>query len=601
MKMKPIAYVRRLMSLVAALCLISAMMLSAAATGSTANQSVLNDKTGIVQVKLVYIDPDTRVETPIQSGTGFLINDTNVITCYHVVTMESDTLTAAATYLGKSETVVQNNCVIQIVYLRDTTPITASITIGSSEMDFAVLSMSSQLYSRTYLSIRSSDSVEQSETVYAMGFPTLVEEFQDVNTFNSDDITINDGRVSKLNTINGVDFIQCSAAFNSGMSGGPLVDETGYVVGIIQSTTSEGTGGEYYYAIAIDQVVTALNDRGIEYTTNSNSDSGSDSDIDTNTVDKTALQSLLSQANALGSSDATLQSAISSAQTVIDNAAATQTEVDNAYSALQSAISQVPATVDKSSLESLVSQTSSLDTSLYTDESVAALESAMTTAQSVLSNDSATQTDVDSAYSALSNARTGLTEKEDNTMMIIIIAVVAVVVVILVVVLVVILGKKGGNKKNGGNDNSYNYDAYDWDNRQGGNQTTPTTNETSVLDQGAGETSVLNQGAGETSVLNQNCGSLLRTKTGETVRINAASFVIGKEQSKCNYCIRDNTAVSRAHAKITSSNGVAYITDMRTTNGSFVNGVRLNPMQETQLQDGDIILLADEEFVYHTY
>lgn len=580
MKQKCIACAKKLAATLVALCLTVTMMCSASATGSTANQSVLADKTGVVQVELVYVDPDTRAATTIQGGTGFLINDTNVITCNHVITMDDDTVELATEHLGVSETTLQNNTVVQIVYLRDTTPIPATITIQSAEMDFAVLAMSSQLYSRTYLSLRSSSTVVQSETVYAMGFPALVEAFQDVNTFNSDDLTINAGRVSKLRTEDGVDYVQCSAVFNSGMSGGPLVDEDGCVVGIIQSTkveTVEGaTIGEYYDAIAIDQVITALIDRGISYTTCTHDDAGADTGAETESESEPEVES------------------------------ETQSEVET----------EPVVTVDKSRLQSLVTTASAEDTSKYTEDSASALASALSAAQTVLNDADATQTEVDSAYDTLSDAVSNLEEAKDNTMMFIIIGVVAGVVVILVVVILVLTRKKKNNKGGAPNGGDYPY----YPPTDTGNPYTvpqqpqqpvapavgPTAsvyggNETSVLNAGAGETSVLNAGAGETTLLNQNCGSLTRRKTGEKITINAASFVIGKEQSRVNYCVRDNSSVSRTHATITSRNGAAYITDLRATNGTFVNGVRLTPNKETALKDGDTVLLADEEFTYHTF
>lgn len=45
-------------------------------------------------------------------------------------------------------------------------------------------------------------------------------------------------------------------------------------------------------------------------------------------------------------------------------------------------------------------------------------------------------------------------------------------------------------------------------------------------------------------------------------------------------------------------NGVFYIIDQKSTNGTYVNGIRLNPMQETELKNGDTIQLSDEEFEF---
>ena len=124
---------------------------------------------------------------------------------------------------------------------------------------------------------------------------------------------------------------------------------------------------------------------------------------------------------------------------------------------------------------------------------------------------------------------------------------------------------------------------------------------TTVLNAGAGETTVLNAGAGETTVLSSavNLGTLTKAKTGDVIAINKETFVIGKERNSVDYCISDNTSVSRKHAIISSHGGAVYIKDNKSTNGTSVNDVRVSPGQEAKLSDGDKIRISDEEFIYH--
>ena len=117
---------------------------------------------------------------------------------------------------------------------------------------------------------------------------------------------------------------------------------------------------------------------------------------------------------------------------------------------------------------------------------------------------------------------------------------------------------------------------------------------------GAGETTVLNQGAGETTVLSKNVngGTLTRKRNGEVIKISAEQFVIGRERKSVNYCISDNSSISRTHVKLEVRNGVTYLTDMGAANGTFVNGVKAMPRQEIALKNGDKITLADEDLEY---
>ena len=77
------------------------------------------------------------------------------------------------------------------------------------------------------------------------------------------------------------------------------------------------------------------------------------------------------------------------------------------------------------------------------------------------------------------------------------------------------------------------------------------------------------------------------------------TFRIGRERSKVDYCISDNTAIGRLHAIIISRNGEAYLVDQDSVNGTSVNDVKASPRQETKLRSGDKITLADEDFTFN--
>lgn len=90
---------------------------------------------------------------------------------------------------------------------------------------------------------------------------------------------------------------------------------------------------------------------------------------------------------------------------------------------------------------------------------------------------------------------------------------------------------------------------------------------------------------------------MTRQKTGETICISKPSFWIGKDAANVDYCITDNSAISRRHALVTIQNSSCYVRDNRSTNRVFVNGQALQPDVDTLLSDGDRMRLGDEEFV----
>ncbi len=91
---------------------------------------------------------------------------------------------------------------------------------------------------------------------------------------------------------------------------------------------------------------------------------------------------------------------------------------------------------------------------------------------------------------------------------------------------------------------------------------------------------------------------LHRTRTGEQVVIESEEFLIGRASSGVDYRIADNNSISRVHVKIILRDGLAYMMDMNAANGTSLNHKRVTPMQEYLLHDGDVITLANEEFVY---
>lgn len=554
---------RRAIVLFTAVCM--ACILSFSAFAETTNQAVMNDTTGVIQVKVFYNSPDPAVAPQaVQSGSGFLINDSTVITCNRVVNMEPQNVSYWCEVLGVSSTDFLNRLTIGVSVLRDLT-VTATIKQASAEVDFAILTLQSQLYDRTYLPIRSSATVKQTEAVYALGFPGEVEDVQIVNTYTSDDVTIINGQVNKLNNVGGVDYVQTNTRITNRDSGAPLVDENGYVIGICKGITTDGMDANYFYAIAIDQLTRALDSLGIEYT--------KAGDI-TPVVSPTPGPDL------------------------------TPAPIPTIAPTVE------PAT-DKAALSKLLTELQgSVEPKDYTEETAKTYTDALNRAQTVNDNTTSTQEQIDAAHQSLKEAHRALEPASKINVPFIALCGIALVLIVVIVIVVVF----GIRKKKPDPINDYSYppapQGVPGPNSAAFDQVAPVappvytpsagSGETSVLNAGAGETSVLNAGAGDTTLLNQNFGSLTRSKTGERIPLNNANFTIGKERAKVCYCVSDNTSVSRTHATLRNRGGACYLVDMKATNGTFVNGTRLNPNQESVLHDGDKITLADEEFVYHT-
>lgn len=86
-------------------------------------------------------------------------------------------------------------------------------------------------------------------------------------------------------------------------------------------------------------------------------------------------------------------------------------------------------------------------------------------------------------------------------------------------------------------------------------------------------------------------------QTQQSVTVDKDEFRIGKNAGMSDYVITNNSSVSRQHAVIQRRNGQFFVTDLGSTNGTFVNEKRISGT--VQLQDGDNIRYVDVISVFN--
>ena len=138
------------------------------------------------------------------------------------------------------------------------------------EKDIAILRLPTPTEKRIPLQLRSSDTVDIGETAWALGYPGISSMYQQYSTFSPDDITLTQGIISKRNKITGSTYeaFQMDVYINSGNSGGPLVDQNGFLLGINSAgvQSSEGTSEGVNYAIIANELIRILDNERLEYT-----------------------------------------------------------------------------------------------------------------------------------------------------------------------------------------------------------------------------------------------------------------------------------------------------------------------------------------------
>ena len=86
----------------------------------------------------------------------------------------------------------------------------------------------------------------------------------------------------------------------------------------------------------------------------------------------------------------------------------------------------------------------------------------------------------------------------------------------------------------------------------------------------------------------------LNTASQIVFEIDKDSFSIGKRETNDGVII--NNLISRAHCTIYRTNGSFEIEDVGSSNGTYVNGVKLQANVKTSINVGDVIKLANIEF-----
>jgi hypothetical protein len=141
------------------------------------------------------------------------------------------------------------------------------------DKDIAILKLPSPTVKRSALVLRPSNTAQIGETTYALGYPSVSTTLQSYITYDENDVTITRGIISKRSAIAGVTFeaFQIDTAINRGNSGGPLVDERGFVLGVntlanmIWLDNNTAITQDANYASVADHTIRILREEGIPY------------------------------------------------------------------------------------------------------------------------------------------------------------------------------------------------------------------------------------------------------------------------------------------------------------------------------------------------
>lgn len=103
---------------------------------------------------------------------------------------------------------------------------------------------------------------------------------------------------------------------------------------------------------------------------------------------------------------------------------------------------------------------------------------------------------------------------------------------------------------------------------------------------------------GETVFLKRASGLILHSENPiyPSMEITSDQFLIGKKKDAVDGWLKAR-GISRLHGKISKEEGTYYLTDLNSTNGTFLNGGRLEVNEKARIRQGDIVGFADVKYV----
>lgn len=81
------------------------------------------------------------------------------------------------------------------------------------------------------------------------------------------------------------------------------------------------------------------------------------------------------------------------------------------------------------------------------------------------------------------------------------------------------------------------------------------------------------------------------------IQLEKDSYTIGKKKNEVDFVLED-FSVSRMHARIVREEKEVYLEDLNSTNGTYINKVRMQPYEKVKLEMGDLIRIGKTELIY---
>ena len=215
---------------------------------------------------------EERAGIEVSGGTGFVVSPFGyIVTAHHVVVGGESVEEVVGGQVRLMVDVTRLEVVFQEVPPgSSTSTFVATVMATRPELDLAILSISAG--GLPYLALGDSDALAVGQAVRALGYPFggAIDELLDTQTngaaprMSASAGTLSAMREGSVDT-GPVRYLQTDAVINPGNSGGPLVDDDGYVIGVVQMEVSRnGQETRLGFAVGVNHVTTMAASIGLD-------------------------------------------------------------------------------------------------------------------------------------------------------------------------------------------------------------------------------------------------------------------------------------------------------------------------------------------------
>lgn len=160
-------------------------------------------------------------------------------------------------------------CELRVYYDKDDYDEAYVVDSGDTDkVDLAILKIGKPTTKRHNSTLATASEDNVGDTVYTIGFPGIADnELSNASKWGMDDVVVSKGSINRfvMASGTGVARIQTDATIQHGNSGGPLVNEDGYVIGINTNTVSNKDNEISYYSINTSELIRMLDNNKIPY------------------------------------------------------------------------------------------------------------------------------------------------------------------------------------------------------------------------------------------------------------------------------------------------------------------------------------------------